>query len=1060
MSFLDDLIGSVRVALSGALLPKQQTINFVGATVADDPTNKRTNVTIPASSAAPSVASVSDLKALSTLDGTVTNGQQRSVFGDPVPWIYSSTVGAGTSGDDETYARPADILTANPGRWVRASSAPVLSNIDALRLAPVGQHKTVHVRGYEDIEDGGGNQVFTEDHGGGIFDWRVVDAFNPLPTDDGGINIRVTGHTDGWWKRRFSGDFIDVRWFGGRGDFEQYSAGLNATQDSELIQFFNYAAVDGSTYIGKLLIFLMDDGNEHVCEITDYNPSTHNFTVSPEPTEDATSQPFLYATDNSAAILAAAAYANQLTSTFNVLGYMQRSARLFFSRGTYAVYDDIPTCCGMFGDNATIRGLRPGEGCLFVPVNGDLSGHFDIQGLSISNFRSLLKMWQPTFNGLEGHVTIQNCVLQNIDYVLQNCRNGNLFATLAHCETQNCRAAKGFYATLLLDDLTGTSFGGTCPDNFTSFTLGDFEDGYVWIGGDEDGIDCPQNVGAAVTVMGVGLSPLVDTVGGATTDQCWFKIDRICNLSISNGSRFGGESGGMRLAICSREMDLDALDDRINELFGDLNAHYVLTSGSVHGAADSADVMSAVTYPPAVDEATRIARLNACVASYELHRVKTAGGVHGAADNTNAITYVLAFNNETAMQLAYQLTAAYNLGHRQRLLTVHGAVDATNVVTTPDPFYSSADGTTITVDASSICVSSNFAAIKWNDVAPKVRYVSPSSEVGNFGMIGKAEEWTDEAYAKLQRKYQWLQFALNRVGSVGNHSNVSLPEPTIGSYFPSTQALDASRGFTARERLGFPLGVAATPSGNVFDTSSGTANTGGTGGVLSGLGLATTKYYSTDSDHATGTLVKWLPDTVGAEGWYTASFLYRSMGLGVSSSSYEARNTARGRPVPEEVAIEDTYGEIVSGSYTFWHDNSGVANTHPLTVTYDIPPGGAATNFIEFVEATITRGKCGMYYLPKGGAVPMPNWQLQIVDAAYNPPSLNDGDRDSHTVSATAGTVALGDRVSSISFSVDLQGVNLRAYVSAADTITIVFENETGGTVNLGAGNIIMRIER
>lgn len=198
MSFLDDLIGTLRVALSGSQLPKQPTLNFIGATVADDPTNKRTNVTIPASSAASPVASVAALKALSTLDSTVVNGQQRQVLGDPVPWIYVSTSGAGFDGDNETSAKPDDISTGSNGRWYRATSAPALDTIAALRLAGSGQHKTIMVRAFSTSGDGGG----------GTFAKVTGSA-----TDNGGTIIVPTGITTFYYKRVYSGDLFGA-WFG------------------------------------------------------------------------------------------------------------------------------------------------------------------------------------------------------------------------------------------------------------------------------------------------------------------------------------------------------------------------------------------------------------------------------------------------------------------------------------------------------------------------------------------------------------------------------------------------------------------------------------------------------------------------------------------------------------------------------------------------------------------------------------------------------------------------------------------------------------------------------
>lgn len=70
----------------------------------------------------------------------------------------------------------------------------------------------------------------------------------------------------------------------------------------------------------------------------------------------------------------------------------------------------------------------------------------------------------------------------------------------------------------------------------------------------------------------------------------------------------------------------------------------------------------------------------------------------------------------------------------------------------------------------------------------------------------------------------------------------------------------------------------------------------------------------------------------------------------------------------------------------------------------------------------------------------------------YDPPNLADGAGQSSTLTVTGA--ALGDFVESISFSLDLQSVDLTGYVSAANTVTFRFQNETGGAVDLGSGTV------
>lgn len=85
-------------------------------------------------------------------------------------------------------------------------------------------------------------------------------------------------------------------------------------------------------------------------------------------------------------------------------------------------------------------------------------------------------------------------------------------------------------------------------------------------------------------------------------------------------------------------------------------------------------------------------------------------------------------------------------------------------------------------------------------------------------------------------------------------------------------------------------------------------------------------------------------------------------------------------------------------------------------------------------------------------AVRAPFAGLLRGSATYDPASLNDGAGATTTVTVTGA--ALGDMVVGVSFSVDLAGVLLTAYVSATDTVSVRFQNESAGTVDLASGTI------
>lgn len=75
--------------------------------------------------------------------------------------------------------------------------------------------------------------------------------------------------------------------------------------------------------------------------------------------------------------------------------------------------------------------------------------------------------------------------------------------------------------------------------------------------------------------------------------------------------------------------------------------------------------------------------------------------------------------------------------------------------------------------------------------------------------------------------------------------------------------------------------------------------------------------------------------------------------------------------------------------------------------------------------------------------------------AVFDPPSISSGDSSATTVSV-AGAV-LGNFVQ-LSFNLDLQGLTLDGYVSAADTVTAVFSNLTGSPVDLASGTLKARV--
>lgn len=77
--------------------------------------------------------------------------------------------------------------------------------------------------------------------------------------------------------------------------------------------------------------------------------------------------------------------------------------------------------------------------------------------------------------------------------------------------------------------------------------------------------------------------------------------------------------------------------------------------------------------------------------------------------------------------------------------------------------------------------------------------------------------------------------------------------------------------------------------------------------------------------------------------------------------------------------------------------------------------------------------------------------------AAFDPPSLADGVGTTTTV--TVPGAALGD-FASVAFSLATSGITITAWVSAANTVSVRFQNESGGTLDLGSGILTARVQK
>jgi hypothetical protein len=133
--------------------------------------------------------------------------------------------------------------------------------------------------------------------------------------------------------------------------------------------------------------------------------------------------------------------------------------------------------------------------------------------------------------------------------------------------------------------------------------------------------------------------------------------------------------------------------------------------------------------------------------------------------------------------------------------------------------------------------------------------------------------------------------------------------------------------------------------------------------------------------------------------------------------------------------------------------------------------GGGAVNFIEAAAATVADSSCVIqnnHIRVASGtltfAVNMTfscrmenNPPYMEGSATFDPPSLADG--AGQGTSVTVNGAAAGD-LAECSFSLDLQGIGLWAEITGANAARVRFQNESGGTLDLGSGTVRVRARR
>jgi hypothetical protein len=181
-------------------------------------------------------------------------------------------------------------------------------------------------------------------------------------------------------------------------------------------------------------------------------------------------------------------------------------------------------------------------------------------------------------------------------------------------------------------------------------------------------------------------------------------------------------------------------------------------------------------------------------------------------------------------------------------------------------------------------------------------------------------------------------------------------------------------------------------------------------------------------------------------------------GIGTASASLNVRGVG-----------EVTLGAGITGATTITSITGHVPHqfivlrsaqaTHVVTIDSGTVNGDIGLQAGQDVRFT-TSGQTLLLYVTGDGVIKEVGRNFSegiTASASYNPNNLADGAGETTTVGCTGA--AIGDAVIA-SFSNDLQGITLTAWVSAADTVSVRFQNESGGALDLATGTIKVKAVR
>jgi hypothetical protein len=179
-----------------------------------------------------------------------------------------------------------------------------------------------------------------------------------------------------------------------------------------------------------------------------------------------------------------------------------------------------------------------------------------------------------------------------------------------------------------------------------------------------------------------------------------------------------------------------------------------------------------------------------------------------------------------------------------------------------------------------------------------------------------------------------------------------------------------------------------------------------------------------------------LQDLVATGGYQLAALLGRN----ITVSSFVRTNLSG-----VSVKLAGTaQNQVPSDGNWFWFASTASVPSNASSVSVQlISEASGLTGFVECSNVIAVLGNEPQAVDPR---------QALTGSATYNPPSLTTGSETTTTVTVTGA--ALGDFVIGVSFSLDTQGIKLNGRVSAADTVTVTFRNDTGSTIDLASGTL------